>query len=88
MGLELVLELDWNGGGEGCGVPLLLLCVYPSPPIVFQILCGVIQRGWPDGLAVTAPYQVDEQAVEEMRHVVLLLTCPALAKTLHKKNGL
>jgi hypothetical protein len=69
-------------------LPLLLLCIYPCMPIIFQIIRSIFRRGWPDCLTVAAPYQVDEKAMEEMRHVVLLLTRPALAKALNKEDGL
>jgi hypothetical protein len=69
-------------------VPLLLLCVYPSPPIILEIISGVLQGGWTDGLAIATTDQVNQQAVEEVGHVVLLLPSSALAKALDEQDCL
>jgi len=69
-------------------VPLFFLGLTPGSPVVFEVVCGFFGRGRPDALAVTAPDEVDEKPVEEVRHVVLFLAGPAFAKTLDKENGL
>ena len=69
-------------------VPLLLLSIYPSPPVVLKIVSGVLQSGWPDCLAIATTDQVNQQAVEEVGHVVLLLSSSALAKALDEQDCL
>jgi len=69
-------------------VPLFFLGLTPGSPVVFKVVCGFFGRGRPDALAVTAPNEVDEEPVEEVRHVVLFLAGPAFAKTLDKEDSL
>lgn len=68
--------------------PFLLLRITPCSPVVFEIVGSVFQ-GWRSyTLTVAAPDQIDEQAVEEMRHLMLLLAGPALTKALNEKDSL
>jgi len=69
-------------------VPFLLLSIYPSPPVILKIVSGVLQNRWPDGLAIASTDQVNQQAVKEVGHVVLLLPSSTLAKAFDEQNRL
>jgi hypothetical protein len=70
------------------GEPLLLLCVTPSAPIIFEVISRIFKCGRPYALAIASSDEVDEKAVEEVRHFVLLLSCSTLSEALNKENGL
>jgi hypothetical protein len=69
-------------------IPLLLLSIYPGPPVILEVFGGVLQSGWPDILTIASADQVDQQAVEEVGHIVLLLPSSALAKAFDEQNCL
>jgi hypothetical protein len=66
------------------GQSLLLLSVAPCSPVVFKIVGSVFQDWWSYTLTVAPSDQIDEQAVEEMRHLMLLLASSALAEAFDK----
>lgn len=68
--------------------PLLLLSIYPSPPVILKIISSVLQSGRTDGLTIASADQVNQQTVEEVRHVVLLLPSSTLAKAFNQQDGL
>jgi hypothetical protein len=70
------------------GEALLLLRVDPCPPIILKVISGVFQCRWSNRLAVASPNEIYEQAMEEVRHVVLLLSSSALAEALDQQDGL
>ena len=77
------------GHDQGCGeLPLLLLSVDPSMPVIFEIVRRFFQCRWPDSLAVASADEVDKQPVEQMRHIVLLLARSTLAEALDQEDGL
>jgi hypothetical protein len=63
------------------GLPLLLLPLNPLPPNILEITRVILHRLLSHSLTITSPYQVNQQAVEEVRHVVLFLACSGFAKT-------
>ena len=69
-------------------IPLLLLCLTPRPPVIFQIIGSFLECWWADSLTIAPSNQVDQQPVEEMGHVVLLLPSSAFTKAFDKENGL
>ena len=70
------------------GLPFLLFRVNPCLPLIFKFTRNMRRRLCVDGLAITASNKVDEEAVEEVGHVVLLLSCSAFAKTFDEEDCL
>ena len=69
-------------------IPFFLLCFRPRFPIILEIISAIFDRWCAYELAVASADEVDKETVEEMRHVMLLSTCSAFAKTFHKQDSL